>query len=235
VHKLVRYIFLSLLILAFIQSARAQDDPQFKLPCPQVLKLGLNKFVNLYGEKTNDYSTYGQKQAFSYYVDCRRPDNDKRAQELSDARRKQVDEVRDKLSGIGNASWSNAYIIAGGGTLYGLASVGAYAEREDFIAGLIAALIKSESSQQNRSPAARRRANLALARARRSLPGPGAPDLDSWSGESRAEMLSRYRSNVKEMRVAFDRLRVIVRLLPDRPAELLARQIETEISAGLEE
>ncbi|HEX9545299.1 MAG TPA: hypothetical protein VF955_08940 [Pyrinomonadaceae bacterium] len=234
-HKLVRYIFLSLLILAFIQSARAQDDPPFKLPCPQALKLGLDKFVNLYGEQTQDYSTYGQKQAFSYYVDCRRPDNDKRSRGLSDAGRKQVDEGRDKLSEIGNASWSNAYILAGGGTLYGLASVGAYAEREDFMSRLIAALIKSESSQQNRSPAARRRANLALIRARKALPAPGALALDSWSGESRAEMLSRYRSNVKEMKVAFDRLRVIVRVLPDRPAELLARQIETEISAGLEE
>jgi hypothetical protein len=235
VYKLSSHIILPLLILGFIQGAPGSDDSQFKLPCPQVLKLGLNKFVNLYGEKTEDYSTYGQKQAFSYYVDCRRPDNDKRTGALSDARRKQVDEVRDKLSEIGNATWSNAYIIAGGGTLYGLASVGAYAEREDFMSRLIAALIKFEASQHNRSPAARRRANLAIARARRALPGPGAPALDSWSDESRTEQLNRYRSNVKEIRGAFERLRTIVSVLPDRTAGLLARQIETEVSAGLEE
>jgi hypothetical protein len=235
VYKLSSLIILPLLILGFVQSARAQDEPQFKLPCPQVLKLGLNKFANLYGEKTGDYSTYGQKHAFSYYVDCRRPDNDKRTGRLSEARRKQVDEVRDKLSEIGNASWSNAYIIAGGGTLYGLASVGAYAEREDFMSRFVAALIKSEASQHNRLPAARRRANLAIARVRRALPGPGAPALDSWSDESRTEMLNRYRSNVKEIRGAFERLRTIVRMLPDRTAELLARQIESEVSAGLEE
>jgi hypothetical protein len=235
VHKLSSHIILPLLILGFIQGAPGSDDSKFKLPCPQVLKLGLNKFVNLYGEKTEDYSTYGQKQAFSYYVDCRRPDNDKRTEGLSDARRKQVDEVRDKLSKIGNSSWSNAYIIAGGGTLYGLASVGAYAEREDFMSRLIAALIKSEASQHNRLPAARRRANLAIARARRALPGPGAPALDSWGDESRAEQLNRYRSNVKEIRGAFERLRTIVSVLPDRTAELLARQIATEVSAGLEE
>jgi len=235
VSKLSSHIILPLLTLGFIQGAPGSDDSQFKLPCPQVLKLGLNKFVNLYGEKTEDYSTYGQKQAFSYYVDCRRPDNDRRTGGLSEAARKQVDEVRNKLSEIGNASWSNAYIIAGGGTLYGLASVGAYAEREDFIAGLIAALIKSEASQHNRLPAARRRANLAIDRARKALPGPGAPALDSWDGESRAEQLNRYRSNVKEIRGAFERLRTIVGVLPDRTAELLARQIETEVSAGLEE
>jgi hypothetical protein len=235
VYKLTSHTILPLLILGFIQGAPGRDDSQFKMPCPQVLKLGLNKFVNLYGEKTEDYSTYGQKQAFSYYVDCRRPDNDKRTGGLSEARRKQVDEVRDKLSEIGNASWSNAYIIAGGGTLYGLASVGAYAEREDFMSALIDALIKSEASHHNRSPAARRRANLALNRARRALPGPRAPALDSWPGESRAEMLTRYRSNAKEIRGAFERLRTIVGVLPDRTAELLARQIETEVSAGLEE
>jgi hypothetical protein len=235
VHKLTRYIFLPLLILGFIQGARAAEDPQYKLPCPQVLKLGLEKFVNLYGEKTQDYSTYGQKQAFSYYVDCLRPDNDKRTRGLSEAGRKQVDEVRDRLSEIGNASWSNAYIIAGGGTLYGLASVGAYAEREDFISTFINALIKSEASQQNRLPTARRRANRVIARARRALPGPRAPALASWTGESRAEMLIRYRNNAKEMRVAFARLQTIVLVLPDRPAKLLARQIETEVSAGLEE
>lgn len=234
-YKLSFHIILPFLILGFIQGARAADDPQYKMPCPQVLKLGLSKFVNLYGEKMQDYSTYGQKQAFSYYVDCLRPNNDKRTRGLSEAGRKQVDEVRDKLSEIGNASWSNAYIIAGGGTLYGLASVGAYAEREDFMSRFVASLIKSESSQQNRSPAARRRANRALDRARRALPGPGAPALDSWGDDSRAEMLSRYRSNVKETRAAFARLQTIVRMLPDRTAELLARQIETEVTAGLEE
>jgi hypothetical protein len=175
------------------------------------------------------------KQGFSYYADCRRPDNDKRMQGLSAAGRRQVNEVRDKLSDIGNASWSNAYITAGGGTLYGLASVGAYAEREDFMSRFVAALIKSAESEQNQLPAARRRANRAIDRARRSLPGPRAPKLDSWTGESRAEMLTQYRSNAKEMRSAFERLQTIVRLLPDRPAELLARQIESEVSAGLEE
>ncbi|HBB86067.1 MAG TPA: hypothetical protein DC047_00455 [Blastocatellia bacterium] len=234
-NKLSRHIILPLLILGFVQCARAAQEPEFKLPCPQVLKLGLEKFADLYGEKTKDYSTYGMKQAFNYYVDCRRPDNDTRSQALSAAVRNQVNEVRDKLSDIGNASWSNAYIIAGGGTLYGLASVGAFAEREDFMGSLIATLLKSESSQQTRLPAARRRANLALNKARRALPAPRAPALESWTGESRAEMLTRYRSNVKEMRSAFERLQTIVRLLPDRPAELLARQIETEVSAGLEE
>ena len=234
-YKISRLFLLPLLLLAFVHSARAAQDPEFKLPCPQVLKMGLEKFANFYGEKTGDYSTYGMKQGFSYYVDCRRPDNDKRMQGLSQAGRQQVNEVRDKLSDIGNASWSNAYIMAGGGTLYGLSSVGAYAEREDFMNRFITALIKSEAAQPSPVPAARRRANLALARARKSLPSRRAPSLESWTAESRGEMLTQYRGNTRESRAAFARLQAIVRLLPDRPAELLARQIESEASAGLEE
>ncbi len=60
----------------------AQDQPEFKMPCEQVLKLGLDKFVDVYGEKTQDYSKYGQKEAYSYYVGCKRPANDSRAQQL---------------------------------------------------------------------------------------------------------------------------------------------------------
>jgi hypothetical protein len=78
--------------------SRTQNQPEFKMPCRDVLKLGLEEFMNAYGEKTQDYSTYGQKQAYSYYVECKRPANDNRAQRLSEWRRKQVDAVRDALN-----------------------------------------------------------------------------------------------------------------------------------------
>ncbi len=201
------------------------------MPCAQVLKLGLTKFVDVYGEKTEDYSTLGMKQAFSYYVDCRRPDNDKRARQLPEERRKQVEDVRDQLNKIGSASWSNVYIEAGGGTMYGLASVGAYATREDFMTALIRVLLNSGKPK----PAARRRANALVNKARRALPGPDTPELESWDSETRPEMLDRYRSNTKEMTDAFAQLRGIIRALPDRAAELVARQMEDEINAGLEE
>ena len=50
----------------------SQDQPEFKMPCAEVIKLGLDKFMDVHGEKTNDYSTYGMKQGFGYYVDCKR-------------------------------------------------------------------------------------------------------------------------------------------------------------------
>ncbi len=223
-------VFLSLLFIG-VADTRAQDPPEFKMPCPQVLQLGLNKFMNAYGEKTGDYSTYGQKQAFSYYVDCRRPENDKLASQLSEARRLQVDTVRDELQKIGDASWSNAYLVAGGGTLYGLASVGAYAEREDFITALIKDL-KLERSQR----AARRSANASLARVRRSLVGISSmPDLAEWDEESRPRHAELYRTNINSIEDAVTVLTKLIRILPDRAARQVARKMDGELSAGIEE
>lgn len=60
---LVRSILFLFIFLRCPAVNRSQDPPEFKMPCPEVLKLSLNKFVDAYGEKTQDYSTYGQKQA----------------------------------------------------------------------------------------------------------------------------------------------------------------------------
>ncbi len=93
-----------------------------------------------------------------------------------------MDAVRVALNEIGDASWSNAYILAGGGTMYGLASVSAYAVREDVVASLITAI----ASQQDRR--ARRRANAAIGRTRRSLPDVSKmPVLEHWDETSRPE------------------------------------------------
>lgn len=223
-------IFLSLLLLCVTEES-AQDRPEFKMSCQEVLQLGLNKFVNAYGEKTQDYSTYGQKQAYSYYVDCRRPDNDRLTRQLSEVRRQQVDAVRSELSKLGNASWSNAYLVAGGGTLYGLGSVSAYAAREDFMTTFIRDL-QLERPQR----AARRRANSRLAKVRRSLAGISrTPDLVEWDEESRPRHAELYRSNIDSIKDAVTILTRLIRVLPDMAAGQLARQMDSELSAGLDE
>jgi hypothetical protein len=220
-----------LLVLLCLTDARTQEPSEFKMPCPEVLQLGLNRFVNAYGEKTQDYSTYGQKQAYSYYGECRRPDNDKLASQLSEVRRQQVNSVRDELGKIGDASWSNAYLVAGGGTLYGLAGVAAYAAREDFMTTLIRS-VHFEKPQ----PAARRRANVRLARVRRSLTGTSRlPDLGEWDEESRPRHAELYRNNINSIKEAIARLTEVIRLLPDRAAGQVAGQMDSELSAGLEE
>jgi hypothetical protein len=224
---------LPLLLLTFAPCARAQDDaPEFKMPCAQVLKLGLNKFMEVYGEKTGDESTYGMKQGFAYYVDCKRPFNDTRAGRLVEDRRKHVNAVRDELQKIGNAAWTLAYIEAGGGTMYGLASVSAYADREDFMTTFIAALAVAGKPQ----PAARRRANASIAETKRLLDQfSRTPELDVYEGDQRTEQLKQHRETVKEAKDAAARLESIIRLLPDVAAEHAARRMAEELEAGVED
>src|SRR5688500_8105293 len=92
------------LLLSFATTAQDQ------MPCDEVVKLGLDKFMDVYGEKTNDFSTYGMKQGFGYYVGCKRAANNEHANNLPLERRQQVDVIRDTLTDIGSASWGNAYI-----------------------------------------------------------------------------------------------------------------------------
>ncbi|HEY0384472.1 MAG TPA: hypothetical protein VGC64_00605, partial [Pyrinomonadaceae bacterium] len=132
--------------LIYVQPVYAQtgERSKFKMPCQQVLRLGQNKFMNIYGERTNDYSTYGMKEAFGYYADCKRADNDAHARRLTEDARRQANEAREALTKLGNAAWTMRYIKEGGGTMWSLASVGAYAEREDFMAAIIAAFAQPE-------------------------------------------------------------------------------------------
>ena len=102
-----RLLISALLIACFASVSTAQEQTQFTMPCAQVLRLGVDKFVSVYGEKTQDFSTHGQKQAFNYYVDCKRAANDKRATPLSPEASKQVDEIITALQDISNAAWSN--------------------------------------------------------------------------------------------------------------------------------
>lgn len=221
-----------LLLLAFAPNALAQDETgaQFKMPCQQVLKLGQSKFMDVYGEKTEDYSTYGMKQAFGYYADCKRADNDTRAKRLTAERRKQVDEVREGLSKLGNAGWNMRYVAAGGGTMWGLASVGAYAEREDYMGVVIAAFTMPEK----KNPIARRRANASVRRARALLARHSrTPELEFADKSEIAQQRQMYQESVKEAREASAQLQALILALPDAPAERAAKRMADELDAAL--
>lgn len=230
-QRLIPRIVLSFILLACAPFVVAQDDerPEFKMPCPQVLRLGLEKFTDVYGEKTQDYSTYGMKQAYAYYVDCKRPANDAKARRLGEAKSKQVDMVRDELSKIGNAAWDMTYIAAGGGTMYGLMSVAAYGAREDFMATFITAF-----ANDGRQPAARRRANASLAKAKKLLTEwSRMPKLEVYGDESLAEKQKSYRDSLKELETAAARLQIMIRDMPDLAAQhaaaRLVAEMETEV------
>jgi hypothetical protein len=224
-------LLLAALMLVSASQALAQDDagPKFKMPCTQVLLLGLDKFMEVYGEKTEDYSTYGQKEAFGYYAECKRADNDAHSRALTAERRRQADAVREALSKLGNAAWNMQYVAAGGGTMWGLASVGAYAVREDYMATIIRALATPEKRQpllRRRADASVRRAQVLLARWSRM------PKLEFTSKEEIASQRKVYQDSIKDARAAFAQLQTLVAALPDAAAERTAKRMTDELDVG---
>jgi hypothetical protein len=226
----MRLILPLLLLLTCAPLASAQDDAtKFKMPCQQVLRLGQNKFMNVYGEKTGDYSTYGMKEGFGYYADCKRADNDAHARQLSREKRTQADEAREALMKLGNAAWNMRYIAEGGGTMWGLASVGAYAEREDYMANIIKALALPDTKQ----PLLRRRAGMSVRRAQALLTRwSRTPKLEFASKEEIAGQRKLYQDSVKEARAASAQLESLVNTLPDAAAERTAKRMADELTAA---
>jgi hypothetical protein len=232
-RKLIVRIALPILLLMFAQLVYAQDDdrPEFKMSCQEALKIGLDKFMDVYGEKTQDYSTAGQKQGFEYWVNCKRPANDALAAgSLSDEKRKQVDSAREEFNKFGSALWGLKYLEEGGGTMWGLISVGAYAERENFME----AFIKTLAMQDRRLPRARRNANASLAKIRRWLASKDRqPFTEGSEPEDVAQRKQSYQETLKETEEALAKLRDILSALPDAAAERLAKEMASEAKNAL--
>lgn len=213
--------------------------PDFKMPCKQVLKLGLEKFTEAYGKRTEDYSSAGQKMAFEYYVNCKRPANDELAHRslsaiypigMYEARRIQVDDTREELNKFGAALWNLRYAEAGGGTMWGLIAANAYADREDFMETFIRALAASDK----KAPRLRQRANASLARVQRWLTSRNRKPFTE--GSETDEVSSRkdlYRQTMTEAKDALAKLRTILQDLPDLAAERLATRMASETKNAL--
>jgi hypothetical protein len=240
-RKLILRITLPVLLLAFVPYAYAQDDerPEFKMSCQQVLKLGLEKFTEVYGEKTQDYSTAGQKAAFEYYVNCKRPANDELAAKILsavyklgayEAKRLQVDDTREELNKFGAALWNLRYAEEGGGTMWGLIAANAYADREDFME----TLIKILAGHDNKSPRARQRVSASLARIQRWLSARNRKPFIEYSDPNEITGNKQlYRETMTEARTALAQLRNLLRDLPDLAAERLAARMASETKNAL--
>jgi len=230
-----------LLLIVFAAGAQAQDDerPDFKMPCGQVTKLGLDRFMKVYGDKMQDYSTAGQKMGFEYYANCKHPANDALAEKLLqpgnslgsyEALRSQIDSVRDELNRYGESLWTLRYAEEGGGTMWGLVSVGAYASREDFMETFIRTLALSN----RRSPLARRRVGANLERIRRWLTSPKRkPFTDTEDPNDVVTNKQLYRDTLKVTNETLAHLQDILKDLPDAAADSLAARMAEETKDAL--
>ena len=224
-----------------VTGAQAQDDerPDFKMPCAQVTKLGLDRFMKVYGDRTQDYSTAGQKMGFAYYAKCKRPANDALAEKLLaptnslgvyEAMRIQIDDVRKELNKYGSALWTLRYGEEGGGTMWGLVSVGAYAGREDFME----TFIKTLAGPDRKSRLARKRVGASLARIRRWLTNPKRkPFTENSDPDDVVSSKKLYDETMKEAQEALAQLRNILNDLPDMAADRLAARMAEETKDAL--
>ena len=232
-RKLILRLTFSLILLTFAPLAFAQDEarPEFKMPCPEALKLGLDKFIDVYGEKTQDYSTFGQKQAYGYWANCKQQANDALAAErLTDEQRGQVHTAREEFNRFGSALWGLRYLEEGGGTMWGLISVGAYAGRENFMESFI----KTLSLPDRKSPRARQNVNASLAKIQRWLAsGDRKPYTEGSEPEDVTQRQQGYREAIKETQDALVKLRVLLAQLPDAAAARLATEMASETKNAL--
>jgi hypothetical protein len=223
-----------LLLLALSAGAYAQDDEKagFSMPCDQVVKLGLEKFSKAYGDRTQDFSTAGQKQAFEYYVNCKHPADDAlSAKLLTEDKQKQIATVRDELNKYGEAVWTLRYAEEGGGTMWGLIAANAYADREDFMATFIKTLAAPAARHSLR---ARRMVKLKLTRIQRWLSSPKRkPFTENLDPNDVVSNKKLYQDTMKEAQDALTQLRSILDTLPDLAAERLAARMAEETKNAL--
>lgn len=214
--KLANGALLGLLSLVVTVPCRAQDPPRLKMPCAQVVRLGLDKFQERFSAVTHDDSTAGMIAACDQYYECWRRVNDANARALPARRQQQVRQIRQALDALAETGFDYTDIASGGGTLWRINAATETAAREDVLGALIADLRWLPSP----SRAARRRAETNLAAARKSLTSlahPHSPDPE------RPASLSAYPRSYAASRAALARLTALVRALPDAPARRVAR------------
>lgn len=215
-----------LLLPSLASLGLARDRSPLRLPCDQVARMGLKRYFARYTAAAHDDSTAGSIRACDSYARCRRSVSDGQARALSPARRAQVAQVRRSLDALGDACYDYTIISAGGGTIWSQLAAGDRASREDFLAALIADLRRTGVP----SPAARRQADVALGKARRSLAVLRAPQVVG-DPPPDPSSLGEYRGRTyPAARAAFARLQALVAALPDAPARRVAREAEEELA-----
>jgi hypothetical protein len=224
--KISVLVVVTSLCVALCHTVRAEDAATFKMPCAQVVRLGFNKFMHEYSERTNDYSTAGQKQGYEIYTECKRADNNRRIKALPPTRRTQLASIRLNLARLEDACWGMQEIAAGGGTMWGQLAAAATATREDLIASLIAAVMHKQKQQ----PAARRKATGLLNSARTRLAAlKKAPEQD-FGLLSPQEQKKVYTQFWNETNSALLQLQKLTPALPDLATQQLAQRVYGTVS-----
>lgn len=201
----------------------ASTEP-FSMPQAQVVRWGLGKFMEVYSQRTRNYSTQGQMQGYDFYTRCKQADNNQRAVVLSSKHRHLIALIRRELEELGNASWSMTETESGGGTMWRLAASSAYASREDALSKLIVALKNPRSSR-----AARHQTRLWFAKTQDDLKLFRRAEIESNGMQTQAEAQRAFDVCWKLAKVATTKLQRLAARLPDNAAQVVAQRGFDEI------
>ncbi len=217
------FLVLSLCLLSGVSSlgaSHAQEiNPQFKMPCDQVVRLGFDKYFKAYEDATKDYSTAGQRDACYRYAKCKGEANRKSMAGLPVTRRQRLKAAQYQLTQFEDAMWALAELRAGGGTMYGLFAANAQATREDWLASAIVAGKRAQRSRNFRAQANRDWAKL-------------QSEIERWRQLPSDDLLTAipdtprlYKQNLQQARLAVTRLQALSKQLPDEVSALLTQRL----------
>jgi hypothetical protein len=159
-------LFTFLTVTASGVSAHGQDKTETKIPCSEVLKVSLDKFVDEYAVKKGH--TY--QETYSIYEKCKQRDNDRRLRHLPTRARNQIVRLRKTLGKWKNAIYEMCWSDQGGGTLYAHMQQEDDARREVLLSEVIGRLEKPGSTGPQDASHAKSSVDAFFRRVRRAYP-----------------------------------------------------------------
>jgi len=222
-HHTIRMLLVGVLVLLCLTPlfAGAKSDALAKdavtgLTADQAVKLGLQKYTDLYWKKTKDDSTPGICDGFDRFRRLRRYVNDRAVVKRTKAQQQAIEEARALCAEIGAAYVSVDEAACGGGTIHQVDYASEMAEVEIYVGKLILAMEKPKTSAPGRAAATKTLASLIAGLGK--LPGPYT-DMPEYAQQWK----ELHHEAITKLRTALPKLRHLIATVPDNGASALAR------------
>ncbi|HEY3379408.1 MAG TPA: hypothetical protein VGL77_18170 [Armatimonadota bacterium] len=204
------------LFAAHAESDALAKDPITGLTAEKAVELGANRFVDLYGEKTQDETTIGMCGAALTYAQLRRYINDCATVKRTKKQQALIMTVRSCCIEIMTAYINVDEASSGGGTIHRVEWASGMIEVETTLGKVILSMEKPKPDPQGRRAAAK--IFTALIANLHKLPTAYADDP-----ESRNSWREQHDEAMRQLRAALPKLYRLLQALPDNSCSSLAR------------
>jgi molybdenum-dependent DNA-binding transcriptional regulator ModE len=215
-------LFGAFLLFCAVPLAAAADtdalakDPITGLTADRAVKLGFEKFQELYGRQADAVSTAGMCEVSSTYARLRRYVNDRAAGKRTKQQRVRIGQARDLCLEITGAYTSIREAASGGGTMYRIFWAYGAVDAENTVGKLILSMEQPKANARGRAEAHRMIQSLIAGIEKLPAAFTEYPeDAPRWK-EQRGKA-------IKQLRVALPALQQLCKSVPDNGAFYLAR------------